>query len=116
MPTIKITTSAVLSIPQKQDLVKEITSLGASIIGKPERVMQVIVSDGDVIAFGGELEPASAFVVVLSIGGLNPEVCRKLSAAFCDTLAEYGIPGDRVYLNFSEQGAEKWGHKGVTLG
>jgi len=58
----------------------------------------------------------TAFVDVRSIGGLSAKVNRALAARVCQLLGEVGIPGGRVYLNFTDVPASHWGHDGSTFG
>lgn len=61
----------------------------------------MIVLKGSVpIAFGGTEEPA-AYGEVVSIGGLNSDVNKKLSAAIAEVLeAKLSVPKSRFYLKF----------------
>ncbi|MEI3003102.1 MAG: phenylpyruvate tautomerase MIF-related protein [Victivallales bacterium] len=81
MPTVKLTISKKFDRNEKENLALELTALVAKEIGKPETVTQAIVADDAVVSFGGNFLAPSAFIVVMSVGGLNPEVCKRLSAA-----------------------------------
>ena len=59
----------------------------------------------------------AAFVDIRSIGGLNGETNRKLSRQISKLLKDsLGIAPDRVYLNFTDVGAENWGWNESTFG
>ena len=62
MPTVKVTTSKTLERAQKEALCLELSSSVAGILGKPEACVQVLVSDGETISFGGSFSVPSAFV------------------------------------------------------
>lgn len=96
MPTVKLTISKKFDRNEKENLALELTALVAKEIGKPETVTQAIVADDAVVSFGGNFLAPSAFIVVMSVGGLNPEVCKRLSAALCALLGKYGVSGQRV--------------------
>ncbi|KAA8517470.1 hypothetical protein F0562_017763 [Nyssa sinensis] len=64
-----------------------------------ERVM--IVLKGSVpIAFGGTEQPA-AYAELLSIGGLGPDINKKLSAGIAALLeTKLSVPKSRIFLKF----------------
>ena len=66
MPTVKVTTSKTLERAQKEALCLELSSSVAGILGKPEAYVQVLVSDGETISFGGSFSVPSAFVAATS--------------------------------------------------
>ncbi len=61
----------------------------------------MVVLKGSVpMAFGGTQEPA-AYGELVSIGGLNPDVNKKLSAGIASILeSKLSIPKGRFYLKF----------------
>lgn len=66
----------------------------------------MIVVKGSVpIAFGGTEQPA-AFGELVSIGGLTPDVNKKLSAAIADILeTKLSVPKNRFFLKFFDSKA-----------
>ena len=115
MPLIKLETTATFDEPRRHALCGALSRLAAEVIGKPEQYVQTIVAGGLAMLHGGAPGPA-AFVEVRSIGGLSAKVNRTLAARICGLLAEHGIPGERVYLNFTDVSASAWGHDGATFG
>ncbi len=115
MPTIKVTASRHMESAQKEALCLELSSTVAGVLGKPESYVQVLVSDDAVISFGGSFSVPSAFVVVLSIGEFQPGTTKKLSAEIGEILSHYGIPADRLYINFSSQKGSNWGWNNSTF-
>lgn len=110
MPTVKITISKKFEREDKENLAMEISNIVAKELNKPLSVTQAIVADDATVSFGGNFIAPSAFIVVMSIGGLTPDACKRLSSAFCDLLAkEYGVSSQRVYINFSEKRGQEWG-------
>ncbi len=115
MPLVRLETNEHLHADVQQRLCGELSRAAAAIIGKPETYVMVVVCDGRTMLHAGRPGPA-AFVDVRSIGGLGPEVNRRLSESICRTLmAATKIPGDRVYLNFTDVPAGAWGHDGETF-
>ena len=116
MPLIKMQTSVKCSDEQKNELAKALSGICASGIGKPEAYVASLVEDDAVFAFGGEIKDA-AFVEVKSIGGLNGSVNGALSASICECIeSKLGIPGNSVYINFTDVPASQWGCNGSTFG
>ncbi|MEJ2647255.1 MAG: phenylpyruvate tautomerase MIF-related protein [Sedimentisphaerales bacterium] len=117
MPLIQLDTSCDLSNPEKRKTIaKEISSLAAECIGKPEHYVMTCVRDNVVMTMSGTDAPAAS-VSVKSIGGLSREVNKKLSVEICQMLQkELGITGDRVYLTFEELSPTHWGWKADTFG
>jgi phenylpyruvate tautomerase len=116
MPLIKLETTQVIAADTKRGLCEKLSKLCAAEIGKPEQYVQAIVVDQVAMVHAGESGPA-AFVDVRSIGGLSAKVCQALAAKVCALLGrDLGVPGGRVYLNFTEVAAAKWGHDGATFG
>jgi phenylpyruvate tautomerase len=116
MPYLKVETTETIDGDTKRGLCERLSRLCAATIGKPEQYVQALVVDGVAMLHGGEAGPA-AFVDVRSIGGLSATVCQGLAAKVCALLErDLGIPGARVYLNFTDVSAAKWGHDGGTFG
>ena len=115
MPLIKIETTVAPTEEQRAKLVTTLSRIGAATIAKPEQYVMVTLSTAEIL-MSGAAGPA-AFVDVRSIGGLSPDVTRALSREVCALLTEtLGIPGQRVYLTFTELGAAMWGWNGSTFG
>ena len=116
MPMIRLETTEAIAADKKRGLCAQLSKLCAQEIGKPEQYVQALVVDGVAMVHGGQAGPA-AFVDVRSIGGLSAKVCQALAAKVCALLeGDLGVPGGRVYLNFTEVAAAKWGHDGSTFG
>ena len=115
MPLVHVTTTQSIPAAEKKTLCEKLSRIAAEVIGKPESYVMTCVGPA-ALSLAGSSEPA-AFVDVRSIGGLAPRACTGLSERLCALLAEaLGVPGGRVYLNFTEIAAAKWGHDGSTFG
>jgi len=116
MPLIKLQTSVEFSREKKEEVTLELSRICAEGIGKPEDYVASVIEDDAVIAFGGELCPA-AYVEVKSIGGLNSQVNNRLSAMICESMTKLlKIPGNHVYINFTDISAVNWGCNSSTFG
>lgn len=115
MPFLKITSSVEIQPDKRDQLLAAVSKAVAEITGKPERYMMVAFESGS-IAFDGKTGPG-AFVDVRAIGGLTPQVNAKISAQVCALLQKWlNVPGERVYLTFTDVPATNWGHQGKTFG
>lgn len=115
MPFAKITSSVELPDDKLDPFLKAVSKALAEATGKPERYMMVAFESGSVM-LGGKPGPG-AFVDVRAIGGLTPQVNAKISAAVCALLDQWlSLPGDRVYLTFTDVPATHWGNNGTTFG
>jgi phenylpyruvate tautomerase len=116
MPLIKMLTSVKAGDEKKKTLAKKLSKICADCTGKPEMYVASLVEDDAVIAFAGEIKD-SAFLEVRGIGGLTPDVNKKLSAEICKCLkSELGIDPGAVYINFIEFSAKNWGWNSSTFG
>lgn len=115
MPMIKVQTSVKCS-DAKEKIVKGLSKVLADVTGKPERYCMALIEDDAVIAFAGNIAKG-AFIEVKGIGGLSPDINKKLSSAICSFLkSEAGIDPAAIYINFTDVSASNWGHNGSTFG
>jgi phenylpyruvate tautomerase PptA (4-oxalocrotonate tautomerase family) len=116
MPCLQISTNLTLSPDQKTAAVTALSKLVASLTGKPEGYVQVILQDGLTILFGGA-PGNSVFLDFRSIGAISRAQNKTTSAAltkyFTDNL---GVPSDRIYISFTNAAGENWGYSGGTFG
>ncbi|KAJ0027989.1 hypothetical protein Pint_34954 [Pistacia integerrima] len=100
MPCLNLSTNVNLDGVDTSSILSEATSSVASIIGKPEAYVMVVLKGSVPIAFGGTEQPA-AYGELVSIGGLSPDVNKKLSAAIADILEKkLSVPKSRYFLKF----------------
>ncbi|KAF2306477.1 hypothetical protein GH714_018424 [Hevea brasiliensis] len=111
MPCLNLSTNVSLDGVDTSAILSEATSTVAKIIGKPEAVRSSCalyasyVCDDCVkgivpIAFGGTEQPA-AYGELVSIGGLGPDVNKKLSAAISAILeTKLSVSKSRFFLKF----------------
>ncbi len=115
MPLLRLETTVALSEEKRRALLAPLSKAIAGATGKPEQYVMVTVSQSAMLMSGKPGD--AAFVDIRGIGGLTSEVNRKLSQQVCKLLADtLGIPGDRVYLNFTDVDAGNWGWNGSTFG
>ena len=115
MPLLKIETTVALPEDKQKSLLISLSRLVARTIGKPEPYVMVSMSPATMLMSGKSGH--TAFVDIRSIGGLHNEVNRKLSQQVSKLLADsLGVAPDRVYLNFTDVDAGRWGWNGSTFG
>lgn len=115
MPLLKLETNVALAEDQQSRLLSSLSKAVALAIGKPEQYVMVTLAQTAIRMAGRG--GGAAFGDLRSIGGLSPEVNRKLAKEVTQLLSDVlEIPGDRVYLNFSNVEARNWGWNGSTFG
>ncbi|XP_055807924.1 uncharacterized protein LOC129876497 [Solanum dulcamara] len=98
MPCFNLSTNVNLDGVDTADFFSEATKAVASIIGKPENFVMVVLKGSVDISFGGNKDPA-AFAEIVSMGGINSDVKRKLIAtlgAICQN--RFSIHRTRFFL------------------
>jgi phenylpyruvate tautomerase len=114
MPTLKIQTNARIDESAAQTLIQRASTEVASLLGKPERYVMVIVEPVTAMSFGGDAAPA-AYLELKSLG-LDESRTPQLSAVLCALMAAtLGTPQDRVYIEFSAPPRHMFGFDGGTF-
>ncbi|KAL6630624.1 hypothetical protein ACP70R_028475 [Stipagrostis hirtigluma subsp. patula] len=102
MPCLNVSTNVSLDGVDTSAILAEASKTVADVIGKPEAYVMVVLKGSVPMAFGGTQEPA-AYGELVSIGGLNPDVNKKLSAGIASILeSKLSIPKSRFYLKFHD--------------
>ncbi|KAL2330666.1 hypothetical protein Fmac_018247 [Flemingia macrophylla] len=100
MPCLNLSTNVNLDGIDTSSILSEATSTVAQIIGKPEAYVMIVLKGSVPISFGGNEQPA-AYGELVSIGGLNPDVNKKLSAAIASILeTKLSVQKSRFFLKF----------------
>uniref|UniRef100_A0A8R7UI75 Macrophage migration inhibitory factor-like protein n=1 Tax=Triticum urartu TaxID=4572 RepID=A0A8R7UI75_TRIUA len=108
MPCLNVSTNVNLEGVDTSAVLADASSTVATIIGKPENYVMVVLKGSVPMAFGGTQEPA-AYGELVSIGGLNPDVNKKLSAGIASILeSKLSIPKSRFYLKFHDSKASRY--------
>ncbi|WCJ27978.1 Tautomerase/MIF superfamily protein [Euphorbia peplus] len=115
MPCLNLSTNVSLDGVDTSSILSEATSTVASIIGKPESYVMIVLKGSIPIAFGGTEQPA-AYGELVSIGGLNPDNNKKLSAAIATILEnKLSVPKSRFFLKFYDTKGSNFGWNGSTF-
>ncbi|XP_042401100.1 macrophage migration inhibitory factor homolog [Zingiber officinale] len=107
MPCLNLFTNVRLEEVDTSTVLSETTKAISDIIGKPETYVMVVLKGSIPISFGGTQQPA-AYGELVSIGGLNSDVNKKLSAGIADILENnMSIPKSRFFLKFYDSKANQ---------
>jgi phenylpyruvate tautomerase PptA (4-oxalocrotonate tautomerase family) len=114
MPLLRLTTNKPLPDAQQQSITKVLSSSVASMLGKPESYVMVIVQHNAAMLFAGTDEP-SAYLELKSLG--LPEVkTAEYSATLCKLLYEQlAIDSNRIYIEFASPPRHFWGWNSTTF-
>ncbi|MCJ2164959.1 phenylpyruvate tautomerase MIF-related protein [Pseudodesulfovibrio sp. S3] len=112
MPFIKVETN--VRVRDVAGSTKRLSELAAELLDKPEIYVLAVLEPEKSLIFGGTPDPA-AYVTLDSIR-LPEDRIPKFSAAVCAFLEkEYSIPGNRVYIAFSDIMPHRFGWDGRTF-
>ena len=115
MPLLQLHTNADLPDDRRNELLASLSKTVAETIGKPEEYVMVTIAPAH-MTMSGQAGDA-AFVDVRSIGALDGDVCPTLARKISELLREsLGVSPDRVFLNFTDVPAQRWGWKESTIG
>ncbi|KAL6905980.1 hypothetical protein ACP4OV_003581 [Aristida adscensionis] len=115
MPCLNVSTNVSLDGVDTSAILAEASKTVAAVIGKPEAYVMIVLKGSVPMAFGGTQEP-TAYGELVSIGGLNPDVNKKLSAGIASILeSKLSIPKSRFYLKFYDSKRSDFGWNGSTF-
>ncbi|MCL7026133.1 hypothetical protein MKW94_012274 [Papaver nudicaule] len=115
MPCLNLSTNVSLEGIDTSPILSEISKAVAKIIGKPEAYVMVLLKGSIPMSFGGN-EEKCAFGELTSIGGLNPDVNKKLSAAIAAILDDkLSVSKGRFFIKFTDSKGSDFGWNGSTF-
>jgi phenylpyruvate tautomerase len=116
MPLIRIVTSVASLEPAKTDaLLRDLSSLLARELRKPEAYVMTCLEPSARMTFGGTDAP-TCYAEVKNVGTMAPEITGRLSAAVTERLSSaLGVPPARIYIEFADARPHMWGHDGSTF-
>jgi len=114
MPYLSIQTNVKVSEAEQESLLKRASEAAAAVLGKPEAYVMVSLAAGKPMMFAGSSAPL-AYLKLKSLG-MPHDATSELSAALCNFMHEaFGVPPDRVYIEFSGPERHMWGWNGGTF-
>jgi len=110
MPLGTVKLSMGLTDKQKQELLTRLSQLMARVLHKPEKYVMVTIDDNAQIMMSGDADKPAAFLMIKSIGGLDPEINSQLCNQITMLIEELlEIDPARVYINFADIPSSAWG-------
>ncbi|XP_043707134.1 macrophage migration inhibitory factor homolog [Telopea speciosissima] len=111
MPCLNLSTNVSLDGLDTAPLVSEAIKAIANIIGRPESYVMVLLKGSIPITFNGNEEPA-AFAELISMGGIDSDVKRKLIAEIGTILeTKLSIPKSRFFFKVFDTTAMRFNSK-----
>ncbi|KAL7672424.1 hypothetical protein ACOME3_007309 [Neoechinorhynchus agilis] len=112
MPLLTVTTNIDAN---SSDVVSALSKAVATLTGKPESYVAVILIKSDGMSFGGTEAPC-AMMKLESIGAIKGQQ-SKLASALTETASKFlNISARRIYINFEDVPASNWALNGSTFG
>jgi phenylpyruvate tautomerase len=117
MPLLSILTSAPPPAPPaRAELFAQLTSLLATELDKPEAYVMVALAPRADLSFGGDVTAPALYAELKNVGTLSNERVAALSALLCGELGRrFGVPADRIYIEFTNADGALWGWNGETF-
>ena len=117
MPLLKIQLSlSEISTASSFKVRTEGTQVLSSTLGKSSDFVMVIVEESMIASFGGNPTDPCAYLEVKNVGELSPEITDELSRRLGELVQkEFGVPLDRIYIEFQESKRHLWGWSGKTF-
>jgi phenylpyruvate tautomerase len=113
MPYLRLQTNIEPAPDSVPGLLAALSAGIARALGKSERYVMVALDAGTPMLFGGTDAPL-AYLELKSIG--LPARVEPLARMLCDTIGErLGIPAERIYIEFTDAPAERWGWNSGTF-
>jgi len=114
MPTLKIQTNVETPAERRKPILVAASSLVAKITGKSESYVMVVLQTNPDMLFAADDTPV-AYLELKSLG-LPEHKTPALSTALCGFMDEcFGVPQDRVYIEFASPPRHMFGWSGRTF-
>ena len=114
MPTLIIQTNVETPVDQRKQILEEASSTVASILGKPESYVMVILRVNADMLFAAQDSPL-AYLELKSLG-LPEDRTRDLSAALCGFMEKhFGVSPERIYIEFASPARHMFGWSAGTF-
>jgi len=108
MPLLSIQTNVHPSSENRAEMLSAISRTVAQLLGKSERYVMLTLTSNPDMLFGGASGPM-AYLELKSIG-LPDSRTAELSRVLCGLMQQhFGVPADRVYVEFASVARELWG-------
>jgi phenylpyruvate tautomerase PptA (4-oxalocrotonate tautomerase family) len=113
MPLLQLTTNQ--AVEDKIATCQQLSRQVATLLGKPESYVMVILHDSQSMTFAGSDEPTA--LLALKSLGLPETQTSEFSQQLCSITSELlKIQASRVYIEFSSPERHMWGWDNRTFG
>ncbi|KAK4299437.1 hypothetical protein Pmani_028285 [Petrolisthes manimaculis] len=114
MPVFQLFTN----VPKEKitpQILTELTKVLSTVLGKPQDYCMVHIAPDQLMSFGGSTAPCGA-ARLTSVGKLGVQENKNHAKQFYEYLEKHlGIPGDRMYIEFTDKESSEIGYKGTTF-
>lgn len=108
MPYIGIHVNNEISEDRKPKLLRHVSKIVQTELGKPESTVMISIFSQEKILFAGDETPA-LFMEFKAIG-IDASHTARLTASLCSALEqELNIPSRRIYIHFENVDGSMWG-------
>ena len=114
MPFVKIQSNVELDDARREILLKAVSNLTASELGKPERYVMVAIEPTTPMLFAGSSAP-TCYLELKSIGLPEAKTGALSNALSTENEKQLGVTKDRVYIEFADAPRKMWGWNGGTF-
>jgi len=114
MPFVKIQSNVELDSAKREDILKAVSSLTASELGKPESYVMVAIEPTTAMLFAGKSEP-TCYLELKSIGLPQDKTAELSNALASEIEKQIGVSKDRMYIEFADAARNMWGWNGGTF-
>ena len=114
MPFVKIQSNVELDDGKCETLLKSISTLTASELGKPESYVMVAIEPTTPMLFAGNSDPA-CYLELKSIGLPEAKTADLSNALSQEIEKQLAVTKDRIYIEFSDAPRKMWGWNGTTF-
>ena len=115
MPLLRVETNARVDDELCERLHVELADLVGQLLNKSKDYVQIVISTGVHMSFGGETAP-TAHVQLISLGlpsDFCKDICRSLTLSISENLK---IDPKRIYISVTDWPRSHWSWDGKTFG
>ena len=114
MPYISTSTNVKMDLQKEAQLRSRMGKEIGPIVGQDEKWIMCEYSSGSHIWFKCDNLAPCAYLQVKLFGTAEKDMCERMSAALCNIMKEeLSVPGDRIYITYSDHAF--WGYNGSNF-
>ncbi len=114
MPLLTIKTNRAITTGAQKKVLSQASALVATLLEKPERYVMVLLQTEQSLMLAGDPQPCA--LLELKSLDLPEEKTTEFSKSLCEMVKQQlQIPGNRVYIEFSNPPRHLWGWDSRTF-